>query len=66
MRFDTHPTGMKNKNTVTVVESVSNDCACHVNRTSKPEELAEKVTNSESGCHVNMTSLASVSAYVLC
>lgn len=56
MRFDTLPTGMKNKNTVTVVESVSNNSACHVNSISKPEELAEKVTNSESGCHVNMTS----------
>lgn len=56
MRFDTLPTGMKNKRTVTVVESTSNNGACHVNSTSKPEELAEKVTNSESGCHVNMTS----------
>ena len=56
MRFDTLPTGMKNKNTVTVVESVSNDCACHVNSTSKPEEMPAKGTISESGCTVNSTS----------
>lgn len=56
MRFDTLPIGMKGKNTVAIVDSVPNDGACHVNSTSKPKELAEKITISESGCTVNSTS----------
>lgn len=51
MRFDTHPTGMKNnKNTVTVVESVSNDGACCVDSTTISGATLEN------GRHVDMTS----------
>ena len=63
MRFDTLPTGMKNKNTVGFVESVSNDGACCVDVTTNSEASLENgrhvdmtSTSEDSSCTVNSTS----------
>ncbi len=63
MRFDTHPTGMKNQNTVVIGNSEPNDGACCVNTTSNNGNTLEhgrhvgmSSASEDSGCTVNSTS----------